>query len=342
MAVPTLNRPRWIPRLKAVLAAVAALYAALTMAAEPAATCPPPLSLPTQAELRAMAAHVQDRGLLWRVQDGERTSWLYGTLHVGKREWMQPGHTIVRALYGADLLALELNVLDPQVIQQLLEGFKAHANTPALPAELEARLAQQRKQACADNLRTQRPDAQLVGLVSQLGRRQGLQAELGADLVLAGMAQTLRKPVVGLESVQTQLQELFSDDPAEVEETVRDGLRQLEDRKAPQILQLMAETWADGNAQKLESYADWCDCMHSERERAKFKSLMDGRNPGMAEGIARLLQQGKTVFAAVGALHMVGPMGLPALLRQKGYRVERVEFTPLPHQKKPSKPIKNE
>jgi len=37
---------------------------------------------------------------------------------------------------------------------------------------------------------------------------------------------------------------------------------------------------------------------------------------------------GKQVFAAVGSLHMIGPMGLPALMAQRGYRVERVEFTP--------------
>ena len=65
-------------------------------------------SPPTPAEVQAMAPHMQDRGLLWRVQDGERTSWLYGTLHVGKREWILPGRTIVRSMYGADLLALEL------------------------------------------------------------------------------------------------------------------------------------------------------------------------------------------------------------------------------------------
>jgi uncharacterized protein YbaP (TraB family) len=69
---------------------------------------------------------------------------------------------------------------------------------------------------------------------------------------------------------------------------------------------------------------------------------MDGRNPGMADGIVRQLQQGKTVFAAVGALHMVGPKGLPELLRQKGYQVERVSFKLPPIQKSESKPIQTE
>jgi uncharacterized protein YbaP (TraB family) len=34
------------------------------------------------------------------------------------------------------------------------------------------------------------------------------------------------------------------------------------------------------------------------------------------------------VFAAVGALHMTGPLGLPQLMQQRGYTVERIRFAP--------------
>lgn len=346
MLMPSLNLSRWILPLKAVPAMALALLTSLSMAAEPAAepagSCPPSFSPPTPAEVQAMAPQMQDRGLLWRVQDGERTSWLYGTLHVGKREWILPGRTILRAMVATDLLALELDVLNPQVMQQLIEGFQARVDAPALPAELEARLAQQRKQACAEHLSTQRPDAQLLGLLSQLGRRYGLMAEFGADLQLASLAGAMHKPVLGLESAQTQLEELLSDDPLEVQESVREGLEQLEDPKSPQILQQLANIWASGNERQLENYADWCDCIKTERDRLKYARLMEGRNPGMAQGIANQFKQGKTVFAAVGALHMVGPMGLPELLRQKGYQVERVSFKLPPIQKSESKPIKTE
>ena len=40
----------------------------------------------------------------------------------------------------------------------------------------------------------------------------------------------------------------------------------------------------------------------------------------------RCTATGKRVFAAVGALHMIGPTALPSLLAARGYRVERVEF----------------
>ena len=53
----------------------------------------------------------------------------------------------------------------------------------------------------------------------------------------------------------------------------------------------------------------------------------DDRNPGLAKGIAAIHESGQTVFAAVGSLHMIGPMGLPQLLAKRGYRVERIEFT---------------
>lgn len=355
MAARMLNRTLFACHL---LVVVAALTGGLALAAAPghgakagtkaetAIVCPPKPHMPTQAELRGLAAQAQDRGLLWRVTeaggDDRRVSWLYGTLHVGKREWLIPGRSIVHAVQGADQLALELNLLDPNVGKALAEGLKARADAPQLAADLEKRLARQRQQACAEDLAQLRPEVQVLGLLAKTGRRQGLDVEYGVDVTLAGMANALGKPVTGLEAVQTQLKELVSDDPVEVAETVSDALKQLEGGMAPELLQQLAQVWASGNADKLEHYADWCDCANTERERAQFKRMIDDRNSGMAGGIATLMQDGKTVFAAVGALHLVGPMGLPELLRQKGYRVERVEFRPLPLQKKPSKPMKNE
>ena len=56
------------------------------------------------------------------------------------------------------------------------------------------------------------------------------------------------------------------------------------------------------------------------------RRLLEGRNPLLAERIAQLHASSKGVFAAVGALHMIGPLALPTLLRERGFRVERVEF----------------
>lgn len=312
-----------------LLAAVAALGTGMAMAAPAAApVCMPAVTMPTPVEMQALARNAQDRGLLWRISHGERSSWLYGTMHVGKRDWMIPGRSIVRAMAGADTLALEINALDPEVGKALAQGLKARDDAPELAAALTARLALQRQQACAPELAALRPEVQVLGLIAMTGRSHGLDAQYGVDMMLAGMATGMRKPVVSLETVQTQLDELVSDDPVKIEEAVSDGLKQLESGVAPEMIQLLADTWAEGHQEKLENYADWCDCANTVRERAQLKSMLDERNLGMADGIVQLLQQGQSVFAAVGALHMVGPQGLPMLLRKQGYQVERVRFTP--------------
>ena len=310
-----------------VAAATSVPAAATSVPVAAAATCPAKASLPTQAELQQWAQNSQDRGLLWRISHGGRSSWLYGTIHTARREWLMPGRTVMGALYGADKLALELNVLDPEVVKELSNGMKARDDLPELTVALNARLENQRKQACAEDMVALRPDAQVIGLLGLAGRAYGLDPSYGVDMMLAGMAHGLKKPLVGLETPKAQLDELFSSDPVVVEENVSDGLTQLESGKAPQMLNFMADLWADGKQEKLENYADWCDCANTPRERAQLKRLMDDRNPGMADGIVNLLKEG-TVFAAVGALHTVGPNGLPTLLRKKGYKVERVKFKP--------------
>jgi uncharacterized protein YbaP (TraB family) len=84
--------------------------------------------------------------------------------------------------------------------------------------------------------------------------------------------------------------------------------------------------WADGRLAELERYEDWCRCMDTERERGLMRRLLADRNPAMVERIEALHDGGKRVFAAVGSLHMVGPAGLPALFRARGYEVELIDF----------------
>ena len=297
--------------------------------------CPAKPTVPDRNEIQAMARNARDRGLLWRVSHDGRDSWLYGTTHIGRRDWLMPGRTVLGAMMQSDKLALELNVLDPEVIKGIAEGMKARDDVPELAAGLQARLELQRQIACAEQVAALRPDAQVVTLLALAGRSRGLEADYGVEMMLAGIASGAKKPIIGLETPEIQIRELFSDDPAVVAENVSDGLRQLEDGKAPAMLTLMTDLWADGKQDKLENYADWCDCANTPRERAQLKRLIDGRNPAMADGIVNLLKEGDTVFAAVGTLHMVGPNGLPTLLRKKGYKVERVNF----QKSKPNKAV---
>lgn len=316
--------------LRAGLAALALSPLAGAFAAPPAAdpvTCPPEARMPGPDEIRALQRKAQDRGLLWRIEHRGRTSWLYGTMHAAKLGWSVPGPTVADALRASDSLALELNILDPDVMKVLFAGMQARPDAPPLRGDLQRRLEEQRRLACAGpELAVLRPDAQVITLLSLAGRSEGLDAAYGIDFSLAGMARALDKPVLSLETPELQLRELVSDDPARVAETVASGLRQLESGTASQKLGLIAGVWADGRIHLLESLPDWCDCMANAAERADYDRMVYGRNPGLAREVARQIRSGRSVFAAVGALHMVGTRGLPALLAAQGFKVQRVEF----------------
>lgn len=137
-------------------------------------------------------------------------------------------------------------------------------------------------------------------------------------------ARAERLPIVSLESLKLQLDLLLAPSDAEAARMVSEILAQL---KKPQTrlgqARLMA-AWERGDLAELAGYQDWCDCVHTARERAAMEKLLDERNPGLADGIERLHAGGQRVFAAVGALHMTGPMALPRLMAARGFTVERL------------------
>ena len=294
----------------------------------PAAHCPPPAPALTDQRMRQLLAHPQNRGLLWKVEHGKQQAWLYGTVHTGREAYMVHGPDVHKALVEADSVALELNIFDPQVAQTLQDGMRQPPNAPALPAALQQRLDRQNKAACIPDPLTQgmRPDAQLLTLTLAQGQHQGIHPEYGVDMAVAHYAQAMGKPVYSLEKPEQQLRALLSDDPRKVRATVDKGLRQLERGDMPALLEKMLKAWERGDAHTLATYAQWCNCIEDDEDRADMKRLNEARNPGMAKEIARLMASGKRPFVAVGALHLVGEQSIVQLLQEKGMRVMPIKL----------------
>jgi uncharacterized protein len=58
-----------------------------------------------------------------------------------------------------------------------------------------------------------------------------------------------------------------------------------------------------------------------------FGSLIEGRNRLWLPRLLALAKESEPAFVVAGALHMVGPVGLPAMLRQNGCDVIPVDVT---------------
>ena len=289
------------------------------------ASCPPTAQAPTPEQQQAGMRNARDRGFLWRVSKAGHSSWLYGTLHVGKLEWTFPGPKVNAALNDSDTIALEIDVLDPDMQQRMTQGLAAQPHTP-LPEALQQRLARAAQAECvpAQALAALAPEMQIATLTTLIGRRDGLDAGYGIDVFLAGWGHGSKRRMVSLESPELQLKMLQAGSAAETIEWVDNALGDMESGRALPTLRRIAQVWAEGDWAALSTYDSWCDCLKTAADRADMKRMLDDRNPAMADAIDALHASGRRVFAAVGSLHMVGPLGLPALLSRRGYQVERV------------------
>lgn len=293
------------------------------------AGCPPVAEQPTPEMIKVALRDARDHGFLWRISKDGRTSFLYGTIHIAKFDWMFPGPAVMQAIRSTDTVALELDMLDADIRSRLTTGM-AKLHNMALPEPLVKRLKQQAEAVCIpyDAVARFSPEFQITTLTLMVGRWEGLDASYAIDSVLAGIGHGAKKSVVSLETPEAQLQMLQMQTPQETIAFVDDGLAELESGRARASFKRIARVWTDADYNGLAHYDEWCDCLNTESERAEMKRLLDERNPNLADRIDALHASGKRVFAAVGSLHMFGASGLPTLMAKRGYRVERVDFKP--------------
>ncbi|MGZ8260377.1 MAG: TraB/GumN family protein [Caldimonas sp.] len=288
----------------------------------------PPQPVPLDADrVAAGMRDARDHGFLWSIARDGRTSYLYGTIHAARPEWMFPGPRTVAALAASDTLALELDLLDAEVQARVASALKVRGATP-LPPALAARLERRLVAECMDpaKWRSLAPEFQVTSLAVMAARREGLDPAYAVDLVLGLTARHLGKKTVSLETPEAQIAALVMPSRPATIALVDSSLDMLESGRARPLLLRMAAAWSGSDLAELEGYERWCDCLNTAAERAAMERLLDDRNPLLAAAIDALHAAGGSVFAATGSLHMVGPRGLPALLRERGYAVEAVRF----------------
>lgn len=283
------------------------------------AACPPVPEPPGAEQAAAWAASAPDRGLLWRISRGGHSSYLFGSLHVGKAAWAYPGPALRAAWDATEVLAVEL---DPADVGAALAAMpRSEALAPAQARQIEA----QARAACLPPgaLNALPAMLQLATLTLLEARRDGFDPGFGQEPMLLARARREGRPVQSLESVQEQLDAL-APEPAELPAVVDGTLRQLRSGQARAPLRKLATAWAHGDLRTLADYPRWCACADTPAERAWLKRINDDRNLLLAARIAALHGAGQRLLVAVGALHMSGPQALPRLLAAEGFTVEPV------------------
>ena len=270
------------------------------------------------------------RTLLWevRAKTGDNVAYLFGTIHVGKKNFYPLPSHVDGALKSSAALVVEANISDGRdgaEIAKLIEFPKgesiARAISPALLARLKSQLAQQKIPYA--NVANMRP-VMLGGLLPIIEFvRLGFEMNQGLDLRLIERAQAENMPVLELESALGQVTLLTSMPPVLQEAFLENAIVGLEQGKIAQQVLSIVNAWQLGDATLLHQLAQ--DAAKDGRMASQLNDiLINNRHPAMLSKIEGYLASGKKHFVAVGSLHLVGSEGLVALLKARGYQIKQL------------------
>ena len=148
--------------------------------------------------------------------------------------------------------------------------------------------------------------------------------ELGVDLYLTKQAKRLKKEVIPLESVESQMQvfsELSRQDQLELIEVM---LKTPFDRdQTKEDLRNLLEAWEKGDRGAIESHVEKSKG-GSPIEKQFMRRINHHRNTKMLDAIIGHSKTHKQVFVAVGTMHLLGKEGLIENLKTAGFTVELV------------------
>lgn len=255
---------------------------------------------------------------LWEVTaPGGPKAWLFGTVHSlpDGVEWRS--EAVDAAFAEAGLLVVEISELGDTA--QSFAAFQRYAYSPGLPP-LTRRVPNESRE-------------QIEALLDHAGGREGDYAEMeswAAAMVLAGGVRigdpehgvdrqllARGKPVEGLESYDRQFALFDALPPSEQSDLLLAVAREAATPDPAAALNY----WLTGDTAALEALGREGLLGDPELRAA----LMDGRNRAWMERLVPLIEAGKQPFVAVGAAHMLGNAGLPALFAARGYAVRRIQ-----------------
>ena len=287
-------------------------------------------SLALAAALPAAAREESTTPTLWRAvrSDGAEAFYLMGSVHLGRRSLWRYPRAIDDAYRRSAELVLETGAdeLRPEVATRLAERYGTIRPPETLRDRVSrgtldelSRFLSGRRDSLSRYLQME-PWFIAQQIEAREAQRTGLQAEFGIERHFANRA-AREKPVVGLETAESQMQLLAWLPRATQEELLRDAIEQARDERNGS--EGVARAWARGDERELERII-YRAMSESPRLSTYYERMLIGRNESMTQRLASLARDGKLRFVVVGVGHMVGERGIPVLLRDYGFRVDRV------------------
>ena len=269
-------------------------------------------------------------GFLWKVENGDTTVYLQGTIHAGTEDFYPLNEKIEDAYREADVVVPEIDITDLNVmeVQQLTMDLGAYQDGTTIedhiPEDVYSDLS-----ATLDELGLPLQMVEgfkpwfLSSTIQQLMTEQ-LGFMNGVDQYFLDRAAQDDKEIIALETVEEQLS-IFADTSDDYQiQMLEESLVDIDDYEED-MLELF-NLYKEGDVDELLTALTEEEAEPTAEEQAFMEALNDERNYGMADTITEFLEEdnGDTYFVIVGSLHLIMEPHVVSILEEEGYEVEHV------------------
>lgn len=260
----------------------------------------------------------------WLVEGpkGEK-AWLLGTIHALPRPVDWRSAKIDAALNEANLLVLE--VADINDDSKTARAFADLSKSPGLPP-LSQRVPDDLRTELSDELQQGGLKAGSLDPYETWAAALMLQNAISSDSendtgngIDRAVAKAWKGPVTEFEGAAAQLA-IFDHLPEAQQRALLSAIL-TEGPGRKEQLRTLQMAWARGDMDLIARTTD----KDFGKQPELRETLLLGRNRAWTAKVEALLAQGSRPFIAVGAAHLAGKDGLPALLAAGGWKVTRLQ-----------------
>ncbi|HEY5558555.1 MAG TPA: TraB/GumN family protein [Steroidobacteraceae bacterium] len=261
---------------------------------------------------------------MWAVAGAKNTVYLFGSVHLLPEGGFTIDGALAEAYHGAEQVCFEVD-------SSQLDEATTTTITLARAIDPEGRNLFELLGSAADRVRAGAAAAGIdiapfapfepwfAGLAISVMALQehGYDVEHGVEQIIEASADQDGKARCGLETLDDQLG-MLDGMPAELQQELL--LQSLDEAgQVDEVIKPMLAAWRAGDERALVRSLE--EDFEGYPELAE--QLIYARNERWAGLVDDMLDETGDILLVVGALHLVGERGLPALLRERGFEVER-------------------
>ncbi len=270
------------------------------------------------------SSSAQTKSFLWKVESGSRLLYLAGSVHALRADVYPLNPAFERAFQASatlveeiDLTQADLLTLGPVMLAKGMYHDGRTFETVVSKDTLSLVTKRLRPPLGLEAIRSMKPWLVMLMLSAMQVQEAGLDTSLGLDKYFFDKATSARKPVIGLETAESQIDRFDRMPEPLQEQLLRSTLDDL-DKQGKELADIVS-SWQRGDAASLERTL----LTGFKKYPAAYASLIVERNNNWMPQLDECLTRANPCLVVVGAAHLIGPDGLLSLLQRKGYRIEQ-------------------